>query len=63
MTIITLFINFINELLSYKILGIQLINHLLTITIIIVIFKIILIIGNSNGGSRNKEKKEKSDKE
>ena len=54
MTILNLFINFINEILSFKILGFELISYLLTFTLIIFIFKVIAIIGNSNGKSDKK---------
>lgn len=59
MTILNLFINFINEILSFKILGFELISYLLTFTLIIFIFKVIAIIGNSE---KKGTKKGKSDK-
>lgn len=59
MTIVNLFIDFMNRILSFKILGFELISYLLTFTIIIFIFKVISIIGNSE---KKSSKKEKSDK-
>ncbi len=47
MTILNLFINFINQIFSFKIMGYELISYLLTFTIIIFIFKMISIIGNA----------------
>lgn len=41
MTILNIFINFINQLLNFEILNIKLATYLITITIVIVLFKII----------------------
>lgn len=41
MTIFNLFINFINNIMNFSILGIKISVYLLSITIIIIVFKII----------------------
>lgn len=52
MEILNLFINFISQILSFKILGFELINHIICLTIGIIIFKVIAIIGNSEKRSK-----------
>lgn len=47
MIVLGLFINFINEVLGFKILGTSIIVYLVSIAIIIFIFKLIGNIGNS----------------
>lgn len=48
MTIVNLFISFINKFLDFKIFNITLFQYLITFTITIFIFKLIQILGNSN---------------
>lgn len=43
---IDLFINFIKTILNFEFLGIQLIDYLLAVTLIIFIFKIFKILGD-----------------
>ena len=47
MSILNLFIDFINEVLNFKILGTSIIVYLISITVIIFIFKLIGNLGNS----------------
>ena len=49
MDILVLFLNFVNDIFSFKILGIDLFTYLITITIITLIFSIIKTISNSKG--------------
>lgn len=46
MGILKLFINFIGQILSIKILGFELIYHIISVAIISIIFTIIYLIGN-----------------
>lgn len=41
MQLLTLFIKFINEIMNFSILGIKINVYLLTVTVIIIVFKII----------------------
>ena len=52
MTILDLFINFANKILDLKILNISLYTYLISFTILIFIFKLIGILGNTNGGRK-----------
>ena len=49
MDILALFLNFVNDIFSFKILGIDLFTYLITITIITLIFSIIKSMSNSKG--------------
>ena len=49
MDILVLFLNFVNDIFSFKILGIDLFTYLITITIITLIFSIIKSMSNSKG--------------
>lgn len=48
MTILNLFINFINTILKFRVLGVSLQNYLLAFLSAIFVFKIISIVGNSS---------------
>lgn len=48
MKLLLMFIEFISDILSFKILGIDLFAWLIAFTIISFIFKLISILGNSN---------------
>lgn len=52
MDILNLFINFIEHILSFEILGIDLFTFLITITIITLIFSIIKAMSNSKGSTK-----------
>lgn len=62
MTILSLFNTFFNQILEIKVFDISLMNYLVSILIIIFIFKILIILasGQSNGKAR-KEKVDKND--
>lgn len=47
MDLLVLFLNFVNDIFSFKILGIDLFTYLITITIATLIFSIIKAISNS----------------
>ena len=47
MDLLVLFLNFVNDIFSFKLLGIDLFNCLITITITTLIFSIIKAISNS----------------
>ena len=47
MDLLVLFLNFVNDIFSFKILGIDLFTCLITITIAILIFSILNAISNS----------------
>ena len=49
MDILVLFLNFVNDIFSFKILGIDLFTYLITITIITLIFSILKAMSNSKG--------------
>lgn len=49
MDILVLFLNFFNDIFSFKILGIDLFTLLITITITTLIFSMLKNIGNSKG--------------
>lgn len=49
MDILVLFLNFVNDIFSFEILGIDLFNYLITITITTLIFSILKSIANSKG--------------
>lgn len=49
MDILVLFLNFVNDIFSFKILGIDLFTLLITITIITLIFSILKAMSNSKG--------------
>ena len=49
MDILALFLNFVNDIFSFKILGIDLFTYLITITIITLIFSIIKSMSNYKG--------------
>lgn len=55
MTILNLFLDFINKILSIEILGISLDIYLITFTILIFVFKIINLIGNGTGKHKKPE--------
>lgn len=63
MTILDLFLEFCNSILSFKVFNISLLNYLIIFTSIIFIFKIIQIIGNSHVSRKEKKDKKGSDKE
>ena len=56
MTIINLFIDFINKILGFKIMGFELISYLLAITTAIVIFKILYILSNTDNKNKKNNK-------
>lgn len=58
MTIIELFITFVNSILEIKILGFSILNYLITFTILIIVFRIIYEIA----GVKRKDKEDKGDK-
>lgn len=60
MTFVNFFIKFVNEILSYKILNFELIQWLLSFSAAIIIFKIIMLLSNSDK-KNNKNKKGKGD--
>jgi hypothetical protein len=57
MTILNLFINFINQIVTIKVFNFELIDYMIFFAIIIIIFKIINVLG----GNRTKNKKEKQE--
>lgn len=62
MTILNLFVDFINKILSIKILGMDLFNWLLLFTIIIFVFRILYAMSGTKRKSKE-ETKEKKKKE
>lgn len=59
MTLITLFVDFMETILNMKIFNISLIDYLIAFTIIICIFKIINIFGNNHISRRDKKRDKK----
>ena len=57
MDILVLFLNFVNDIFSFKILGIDLFTLLITITINTLIFSMLKNIGNSKGKDKKQDVK------
>lgn len=63
MTILRLFLNFLNKILNIQILNVSLLNWLIITTILIFVFRIIYEIAGIRKSTKTIETKEKSDKE
>ena len=58
MTILNLFINFINQIVTIKVFSFELIDYMIFFAIIIIIFKIINVLGGNKTKTNKKEKQE-----
>lgn len=58
MTILNLFIDFINQIVTIKVFNFELIDYMIFFAIIIIIFKIINVLAGNRTKTNKKEKQE-----
>ncbi len=58
MTILNLFINFINQIVTIKVFNFELIDYMIFFAIIIIVFKIINVLAGNKTKNKKKEDKE-----